>query len=122
MNVPCDKFYSVEDVMSILGVGKSKAYQVMKKFNDELEAEGYFTVSGRVSRGYFDSRTMYEPGVRPPWRKGKDKEPEEGVRTCRTGKSARDVAATWTLGRSATVGTRRRPPRGLEPLRQRRSG
>lgn len=23
MNVPCDRFYSVEDVMSILGVGKS---------------------------------------------------------------------------------------------------
>lgn len=74
MNVPCDKFYSVEDVMSILGVGKSKAYQVMKKFNEELEAEGYYTVSGRVSKSYFDCRTMYEPGVRPPWKKGTEKE------------------------------------------------
>lgn len=74
MNVPCDKFYSVEDVMSILGVGKSKAYQVMKKFNEELEAEGYYTVSGRVSKSYFDCRTMYDPGVRPPWKKGTDKE------------------------------------------------
>lgn len=74
MNVPCDRFYSVEDVMSILGVGKSKAYQIMKQFNQELEAEGYFTVSGRVSKGYFDSRTMYEPGVRPPWKKGKGPE------------------------------------------------
>lgn len=74
MNVPCDKFYSAEDVMSILGVGKSKAYQVMKKFNEELEAEGYYTVSGRVSKSYFDCRTMYEPGVRPPWKKGTDKE------------------------------------------------
>lgn len=71
MNVPCDKFYSVEDVMSILGVGKSKAYQVMKKFNDELEAEGYFTVSGRVSKSYFDSRMMYVPGGTPPRRKGR---------------------------------------------------
>lgn len=74
MNVPCDKFYSVEDVMSILGVGKSKAYQVMKKFNEELEVEGYYTVSGRVSKSYFDCRTMYEPGVRPPWKKGTEKE------------------------------------------------
>lgn len=74
MNVPCDKFYSVEDVMSILGVGKSKAYQVMKKFNEELEAEGYYTVSGRVSKSYFDCRTMYEPGVRPPWKKGTEKD------------------------------------------------
>ena len=68
MNTPCDKFYSVEDVMSSLGVGRSKAYQIMKQFNQELEKEGYFTVSGRVSKGYFDSRTMYEPGVRPPWK------------------------------------------------------
>lgn len=78
MNVPCDRFYSVEDVMSILGVGKSKAYQIMKQFNEELEGEGYFTVTGRVSKGYFDSRTMYEPGVRPPWKKGK--EPEKAPR------------------------------------------
>lgn len=74
MNVPCDRFYSVEDVMSILGVGKSKAYQIMKQFNQELEAEGYYTVSGRVSTAYFDSRTMYQPRVRPPWKKGKEAE------------------------------------------------
>jgi len=73
MNVPCDKFYSVEDVMSILGVGRSKAYQIMKQFNEELAARGYYTVSGRVSKGYFDSRTMYEPGVKPPWSQEKAK-------------------------------------------------
>lgn len=77
MNAPCDRFYSVEDVMSILGVGKSKAYGIMRQFNQELEAEGYYTVTGRVSKGYFDSRTMYEPGVRPPWKKGKGQEKDQ---------------------------------------------
>ena len=68
MNIPKDRFYSVEDVMSLLGVGKSKAYEIMKQFNKELEALGYYTVNGRVSKSYFDSRMIYEPGRRPPRR------------------------------------------------------
>lgn len=68
MNIPKDRFYSVEDVMSLLGVGKSKAYEIMEQFNKELEALGYYTVNGRVSKSYFDSRMIYEPGRRPPRR------------------------------------------------------
>ena len=35
------KFLFVEDVMQILGISQSKAYQIMRKINRELEAEGY---------------------------------------------------------------------------------
>lgn len=42
------KFLFVEDVMQILGISQSKAYQIMRKINRELEAEGYETIAGRV--------------------------------------------------------------------------
>lgn len=47
------KFLFVEDVMQILGVSQSKAYQIMRKINRELEAEGYETIAGRVPRRRF---------------------------------------------------------------------
>lgn len=43
----------VEDVMQILGVGQSKAYQIMRRINKELEAEGFETIAGRVSEARF---------------------------------------------------------------------
>mgnify|MGYP001171490584 CR=1 FL=1 len=47
------KFLFVEDVMKILGISQSKAYQIMRKINRELEAEGYETIAGRVPRRRF---------------------------------------------------------------------
>lgn len=47
------KFLFVEDVMQILGISQSKAYQIMRKINRELEAEGYETIAGRVPRRRF---------------------------------------------------------------------
>ncbi|MDD6401437.1 MAG: transcriptional regulator [Lachnospiraceae bacterium] len=49
-------FYTSSDVMSILGVGESKAYKVIKLMNDELKRKGFITVRGRVSRKYFEER------------------------------------------------------------------
>jgi len=43
----------VEDVMEILGIKESKAYQIMRRINKELEAEGYETIAGRVSEARF---------------------------------------------------------------------
>ena len=68
MNIPRDEFYGVEDIMSLLGIGKSKAYDIMKQFNRELEDIGYYTVAGRVSKSYFDSRMIYRPERKPPRR------------------------------------------------------
>ena len=50
------KFLFVADVMEILGISQSKAYQIMRRINKELEAEGYIIIAGRVSRQRFYER------------------------------------------------------------------
>ena len=49
-------FYTVFDVMTILGVSKSTAYREIKRLNDELEAQDYITINGKVPRKYFMER------------------------------------------------------------------
>jgi len=47
----------VEDVMEMLGIGQTKAYQIIRDLNDEIEAAGYFRpLGGRVSETYFRER------------------------------------------------------------------
>lgn len=47
---------TVQDVMSVLRISQSKAYQIIRKLNKELEGKNYITVSGRISRKYFEER------------------------------------------------------------------
>ena len=49
-------FYNVHDVMNILNVGKTKAYNVMAELNAELTEKGFMVVNGKVSRAYFKKR------------------------------------------------------------------
>ena len=49
-------FYTVKEVMEICGLGRNKAYAVIRKLNDELSKRGFITVKGKVSRAYFDSK------------------------------------------------------------------
>ena len=42
------------DIMESLGISDGKAYGIIRQLNKELEAKGYHTVSGRVSRKYFE--------------------------------------------------------------------
>ena len=53
MRTKNDKFLFVEDVMEILDISQSKAYQIMRKINRELEDEGYETIAGRIPRRRF---------------------------------------------------------------------
>ena len=47
----------VEDIMEILGIGQTKAYQIIRRLNEEIEAAGYFKpIGGRVSEAYFRER------------------------------------------------------------------
>jgi len=48
--------YFVKDVQEILQIGQSKAYQIMRSINKELEAEGYIILSGRVSKKRFNEK------------------------------------------------------------------
>lgn len=50
------KFFDVNDVGKMLGVGKSKAYQVIRKLNKDLEKNGYLIVAGKIPKKYFLER------------------------------------------------------------------
>ena len=52
-----DKLYlNVHDVMALLDVSQSKAYQIIKELNNEMATKGYLTVSGKVNRLYLLER------------------------------------------------------------------
>lgn len=52
------EYYRVDDVMNMLEVKETKAYQIIRKLNNELKEKGKIVVAGRVSKKYFDER-MY---------------------------------------------------------------
>lgn len=59
-----------EDLMEILGIGASKAYAIIRQLNDELRAQGYITVAGRVSAAYFKERVYCGKGESEPLNTG----------------------------------------------------
>ena len=50
------KFIRLDEVAKELEISEFHAYKIMRKLNRELEAKGYITVAGRVSRQYFNER------------------------------------------------------------------
>ena len=50
------KFIRVDEVARELDISISHAYKIMHQLNDELEATGFVTVSGRLNRQYFNER------------------------------------------------------------------
>ncbi|TYZ24963.1 transcriptional regulator [Selenomonas ruminis] len=49
-------WYNVRDVMAMMDVKESKAYEIIVQLNKELQEKGYMTIGGRVSRKYFNER------------------------------------------------------------------
>ena len=47
---------SADEVAAILKVSKSKAYQLIKAWNKELEAANKFTLRGRINRRYLEKK------------------------------------------------------------------
>lgn len=52
------KAIDVKEVMVLLNIKQSRAYEIIRTLNKELTAQGYYTVSGRVSKDYLMER-MY---------------------------------------------------------------
>lgn len=50
------QFVTVDDVQKILGVSRSKAYQILQGINRELKAKGYITLSGKCPTSYFKQK------------------------------------------------------------------
>ena len=54
-----NSFMRADDVARELGVSKSYAYKLIQRLNAELREKGYITISGRVSRRYFEEKLCY---------------------------------------------------------------
>ena len=50
------QFIGAKEVAEILGVSESKAYSVIRELNKELKERGFITVTGKVSRVFFQER------------------------------------------------------------------
>lgn len=49
-------FIRADEIAEELGVSKAYAYKLMQMLNDELKSKGYMTISGRVSRKFFEEK------------------------------------------------------------------
>lgn len=56
-----NKFIRADDVAQELSVSKPYAYKLIRKLNEELKAQGFITIAGRVNRQYFYER-LYGAG------------------------------------------------------------
>ena len=50
------KFITSIEVAQELGVSQSFAYKVVRQLNDELKRKGFMTVSGKVSRTFYEEK------------------------------------------------------------------
>ena len=49
-------FLNASDVSECMGISIPMAYKIIRKLNDELKAQGFITVSGKVNRRYFEQK------------------------------------------------------------------
>lgn len=59
VNMEEKTFLTVDEVVDILSVSKSKAYEIVRHLNKEMKAKGFITVAARVSKTYFNERMCY---------------------------------------------------------------
>ena len=50
------QFITANEVAEIMGISRTKAYQIVRSLNRELKEMGYITIAGRVSRKFFEER------------------------------------------------------------------
>ena len=50
------QFITAEEVQKVLGVSRSKAYQIVQGMNRELKAAGYITIAGKCPIQYFQQK------------------------------------------------------------------
>lgn len=47
---------TAKDVMGILEVSESKAYGIIRQMNQELAAQGFIVIPGKVPTAYFEQK------------------------------------------------------------------
>lgn len=51
-----NRFYNNKDLRELTGVSETKAYSLIREWNEELRAKGYTTLEGKVVRAYADRK------------------------------------------------------------------
>ena len=49
-------FVTAGEIAEELGISKPFAYKLVRQMNEELEAKGFITIAGRVSRKYYEEK------------------------------------------------------------------
>ena len=50
------RFINANDVASFMGISVPMAYKIIRRLNEELSAQGFITIAGKVSRSYFEQK------------------------------------------------------------------
>ena len=50
------QFITAEEVQQVLGISRSKAYQIVQAMNRELKSAGYITIAGKCPIQYFKQK------------------------------------------------------------------
>ena len=50
------RLLNARDVADFMGISVPMAYKIIRRLNDELSAQGFITVAGKVSRCYFEQK------------------------------------------------------------------
>lgn len=81
-----EAFIDAGEISQMLGIGMTKAYAIIKEYDAELEAKGYFTMRGKCPRKYFEQKIYgyedyYNPDYEPErnWRKVAEEKDYEAV-------------------------------------------
>ena len=69
-----EKFIRAEELTEIMEISVPYAYKIIKQLNEELDAKGYITITGRVNREYFNERvySAERPVKAPEKKEGED--------------------------------------------------
>lgn len=49
-------FLTAADVSEYMGISVPLAYKIIRKLNDELKANGFITVAGKINRRFFEQK------------------------------------------------------------------
>ena len=53
-----NNFMDASSVAEYMCVSVPTAYKIIRKLNEELAAQGYITVAGKISRRYFEQKVF----------------------------------------------------------------
>ena len=81
-----EAFIDAGEISQVLGLGMTKAYAIIKEYNAEFEAKGYFTMRGKCPRKYFEQKIYgyedyYNPDYEPERNRSKVAEEKDYVTT-----------------------------------------